>query len=137
MNIQKYLRVPYVIGGRAWDGADCYGLLKLFYAEERGVDLAVFENEYTDVVGAKQFIEEHLYDQWRVIPREEIREGDPVTFWHDDQQSSVHVGILIDRCRSMLTTFKDTGVHVITFDAAPTGQFLLSRVSEYLRYVSG
>ena len=35
----KYLHVPFVDGGRDWKGADCWGLLRLIYAAELGIEL--------------------------------------------------------------------------------------------------
>lgn len=36
---ERYLRIPYRHEGRDWDGCDCFGLVRLFYAEELGITL--------------------------------------------------------------------------------------------------
>lgn len=36
----KYLQVPHVAGGRSFTGADCFGLVCLFYQEEFSIELS-------------------------------------------------------------------------------------------------
>ncbi len=37
--LNDYIGIPYELGGRSWDGLDCYGLVKLVYREEFGIAL--------------------------------------------------------------------------------------------------
>ena len=48
MDFSRYLGIPWVAGGRGFDGADCWGLVWLFYAEELGIRL----DRYDDARGA-------------------------------------------------------------------------------------
>ena len=137
MNISRYLRIPYVLGGRSWDGADCYGLLCVYYEEEHGIQLESFVGEYVTVEDAKDMILEHLPDEWEAVAREDIKAGDAVTFWDDDSKVSVHVGILVDGCRSIMTIFEDGGVRVFKMDGSHYGNFLQSKIAEYFHYVGG
>jgi len=34
---EKYIGLPYRLGGRDWNGVDCWGLLYLYFKEERGI----------------------------------------------------------------------------------------------------
>lgn len=38
-HIEKYLGIPYRLGGRGFDGADCIGLIWLYYRTEHGITL--------------------------------------------------------------------------------------------------
>lgn len=38
-NIERWLGIPWVMNGEAWGGADCWGLVKLVYAHELGLEL--------------------------------------------------------------------------------------------------
>jgi hypothetical protein len=40
IDIRKYIGIPFVDRGDSFDGADCYGLLRLFYREEFGRQIA-------------------------------------------------------------------------------------------------
>lgn len=41
--LERYLGIPYREGGRGWDGCDCWGLVRLILARERGIVLPLFD----------------------------------------------------------------------------------------------
>jgi murein DD-endopeptidase len=44
--MDKYIGIPYVLGGRSYDGADCYGLVYLIL-QEHGYTLPKYDITYT------------------------------------------------------------------------------------------
>ena len=42
MNFDRYVGLPWVQGGRDFDGCDCWGLVCLFWRHERGIVLPTF-----------------------------------------------------------------------------------------------
>ena len=49
--LNDYVGLPYKFGGRDYDGVDCYGLTKLIYAEEYGVELPDWLGSRIDLKG--------------------------------------------------------------------------------------
>lgn len=45
--LSAYVGLPYRAQGRDRDGVDCWGLLRLFYRDELGIDLPGFRDDYT------------------------------------------------------------------------------------------
>lgn len=46
MNLSRYIGIPYVDNGRSEAGCDCYGLVKLVFENEVGIELASHSNGY-------------------------------------------------------------------------------------------
>ena len=47
---KKYMPIPYLYGGKYFDGCDCYGIIQLWYKMELNVDLSDFRR-----IGSTQY----------------------------------------------------------------------------------
>lgn len=94
--LSNYVGIPYVIGGESFDGADCYGIAKLFAKNELGLILPTYmyselNNEAVAEVAIKS-AQHGLGDKWQKV--EIPQRGDVVTFRIFGHE--VHCGIMLD-----------------------------------------
>lgn len=45
MDEAKYFKIPYKKHGRGWDGADCYGFIRIVLLEEKGLNLPLLDGK--------------------------------------------------------------------------------------------
>lgn len=67
--LPKFLAIPYLHRGRTFHGADCYGMIILWYKECLGIDLLDVEEEYAPTSnwkGRGLFLE-HYHLQWERV----------------------------------------------------------------------
>ena len=89
----KYIGIPYKDGGRETDGLDCWGLVRLVYKNEYGIELPSFKNEY--IISDRQRVNE-LFNQYREswTVEENPKEGDVVLLRLLGEEA--HVGVLVN-----------------------------------------
>lgn len=92
----KYMEIPYVWHGKDWSGADCYGLLILFFKEEYGIELTDFRYDATDWEGIRDssFIEDNVDTDWIEVSLDEVREGDLILINKSDS-APFHCGVAL------------------------------------------
>lgn len=98
----KYIGIPFEELGRSRSGADCWGLLRLVYAEEKGVLLPSWSAH--DGIKDKEIVAQEVKEAHEYFHRVE----EPVPFamaWFRSEITVAHVGIMIDGGR-MLHTLK-------------------------------
>lgn len=50
---EKYMSIPFVEKGRDWNGCDCWGLVRLIYATELGIELPSYLETYENTNDSK------------------------------------------------------------------------------------
>lgn len=93
----EYIGIPFKDGGRDALGCDCWGLVRLVYAEQLGIDLPLVDG-YTHVKDGPGI--QAMLDQW--LPQwaltDEPGEWDVPLF---RMAGIAHVGVMIDSTRML------------------------------------
>lgn len=93
---EPYIGIPFRNRGRDRNGLDCFGLVRLVYAEVFGIDLPSYVGRYETTKDraliARLFFEEATSVRWRRIPLEVAEPPDIVTF---TVAGASHVGVLV------------------------------------------
>lgn len=109
----KYVGIPFVDGGRDISGVDCWGLVRLIYAERLGVSLPSYgEISAAELIRIARAIDAGQ-EQW--APVEAPRAFDVVLLRLYDRAWTGHVGVAIDGTR-MLHTERDIASAVVPMD---------------------
>lgn len=92
MTIDKYIGLPYKDNGRDTTGIDCWGLARLYYSQELGIDLPSYSTEYNGDTSEniKELISQHR-ESWIKVDVPEV--GDLVLF--NIYGEPTHIGICI------------------------------------------
>ena len=91
----KYISIPYENKGRTFNGADCWGLMRLIFLHEYGIQLLSFTNEYEDASEGARIKEVVRYGKSLVKykEKESPEYGDLVIF--NMRGNPCHVGMYI------------------------------------------
>ena len=96
LSIADFVGIPYALGGRSRDGADCWGLVRLVYAGLLGISLDDYE--YSSLRDAGALIEAHRHE-WLECT-EPLRFAVVVL---RNGHAPMHCGIVIDSERMLHT----------------------------------
>lgn len=94
-----YSGLPFVSGGRTRAGVDCWGLVRLVYAEVFGIELPSYRGSYSDANRgpevARLIEAERAAGAWAPVPVRDTRLGDAVLL--RTKGFAMHVGLLVAR----------------------------------------
>jgi cell wall-associated NlpC family hydrolase len=96
----QYIDIPFLDQGRTRDGLDCWGLVRLVYKEQLGIDLQSLSGRYEsaeDSETVSELVEEQRSTMWFSVDAPEV--GDVIVLNILGNES--HVGIRIDHRRML------------------------------------
>lgn len=129
---ESYIGIPYEPYGSDFQGADCWGLCRLIYSTEFGIDLPDYQDSYTDRVEQEEVrrIVEAQETPWREVPREQVQVGDLVLLRiPDGSDRFFHIGVMLSR-REFLNCRNTTGSCIENLDSP----FWSNKVSGFYRH---
>lgn len=95
MDFNEYVErgIFYKAGGREGLALDCWGLVRVFYDEQLGIQLPSYEHVNTDLslLECAKMFEQESFTKWVEVP--EPRSGDVVLL--KTRRRAMHVGIFI------------------------------------------
>ena len=128
---KKYIGIPFESCGRTLDASDCYGLLRLIYANERGVDLPSLD-AYENTLQRKRMNElietQPALIGFDTVPLESVCPFDVLVL--RNVGFNCHLGIVIDTQR-MIHTEAGKGAVVEEYNRP----HIKPRIREAYRYV--
>lgn len=104
MTIADYVGIPFKLHGETREGLDCWGLVRLWYREQYGIDLPAFGDQYGREINAAE--RAHL----AALIRGESAEWKPIRAGHEARGHVVlcrimgdesHLGIVVERGRML------------------------------------
>lgn len=124
-----YVGIPFESKGRSKNGADCWGLVRLVYEDELGIELPDFGELYRSPASYSDIgrgIQSDLFmDLWRPIEKPES--GDLIIIrWANNP---AHVGIIASETE-MLHTLQATDAVIQKF----TSRIYLTRIWGFFRH---
>lgn len=116
MNLHKYVGIPYQSRSDKFSGSDCYGLCRLFYREELGIDLPDYFDLYADAEFGLQvsaaILANRSQGNWKEVESPEL--FDIVVF--NVKGLPAHCGIVLEN-NEFLHCFPGYNSSIETFDS--------------------
>jgi len=103
----KYVGIPFKEKGSDFKGCDCWGLVRLFYKEEYGINLTDFTLEYKDT-GDPNTVNLFKREQENARKTTTPKQGDIMVFFF---AGHLHVGIWLNG-RKMLHVMERTNAAI-------------------------
>lgn len=114
--VDKYQFIPFVNLGWDFNGVHCWGLVRLVYKTELGIDLPTYgDTSATDLKTLSQKITYHSDDEkWFAVQREQLKPFDVVVMKFAGSRRIGHVGLYVGGGQVMHCE-KATDVAIVPF----------------------
>jgi len=109
MDTLPYLQIPFVHRGNTFSGADCFGLLQLFYKHELAVLLPDCSIEYEEEWWRTENLILDLCTEYNFTLVDTPQFGDAILFYNTSKVPG-HIGIVIDEHQFIHMTKSGVGV---------------------------
>ena len=132
---RKYLEIPWKEKGRDFDGADCWGQLRLVYRQELLIELPDYTEEYVSNFDYPSVAEAFT----RLLLRDWIAVTDPlpmhgVLLWDRDPALPTHCGVVVEP-GSLMTVSRERGAVVAEHETNTVlGRFYRQRIVGFYRH---
>lgn len=110
MDLLYYLRIPFKHQGRDEHGADCFGMIRLFYQRELHIDLPDYTEDYPEEWWRKENLFLDLYKAYNFKPVKTYEFGNLILFKNTSQIPG-HVGLVLDDCNFLHMTKGGAGTN--------------------------
>lgn len=115
--VQSYLGIPFLEKGRTRAGLDCYGLVRLVYQEQRGLELPSYAEGYATTTDADEITALYrgeVASQWQERPLADAQCFDVAVLRILGEP--IHFALVLDP-PYFLHVFRETDVSVERLDA--------------------
>ena len=128
----SYVGIPFKHLGRDFNGADCFGLVWLYYKHELGIELRDPQVDCTDLLQACKTIQETASKEWQSV--QTPQKNDVVLLCTRPAKTKIsnHLGVYLGKNR-LLHTMEDSGSYIAKVSI---NIILKSQIRGYLRYAS-
>lgn len=95
MRYIEYLQIPYQHQGRTFKGADCFGILRLFYEKELDITLQDYDKPYEQEWWVDQNLMLDLYKEYNFKKVKTFDFGNVILF-KNTSSTPGHIGIVLE-----------------------------------------
>lgn len=113
---KRYFEIPYLLNGRGFDGADCYGLILLWYKNELGIALIdpINDLKHFNDADERDLFMSNIGSEWIALGKTEQPRRHDVALLRNGSVNPNHVAVFIDP-ENMLQTLEGPGCHIAKF----------------------
>lgn len=116
LNLSEFIGIPFVSKAQLFSGADCYGLVTLYYKYVLGIDIPSFIIAHDSVRRVFLAYLNEISKNWVRIDKPEQHCGVAIKMNDQHPKMVTHFGVMIDDHR-LLHTLEKMGSHIIDIDS--------------------